>query len=203
MNTEGEPGLDRYSVTIIKPDAYRDFLSQMVVSDLEDAGLSVVYRKEMKLERHQAESTYEEHRDEKNFPYMVESLLLKDGNGVQYPCMLLVFKSDSDNALELNQQAKGRADKDGIRAKYRLHFWYELEEMGYEGDELSSILARNRLHVPDDHQRITEILGVLLTERDIEEISQRENELGQVVRKYRDSLPKGIVPLRYKETKIV
>jgi hypothetical protein len=127
---------------------------------------------------------------------MVESLLLKDKNGDQYPCMLLVLKFDEKDALGATQKVKGRADKSGIRAKYRLHLWHELEEMGYEGDELSSILARNRLHVPDDHQRMTEILGVLLTEHEIEEVSQRENRLGQVVREYRDSLPKAIISLQ-------
>lgn len=196
MNPERRPELENYSMVIIKPDAYRDVLSQMIVSDLEEAGLSVVFRKEMKLETHEAEFSYDEHRDSKNYPFMVESLMLKDKNGDQYPCMLLVLKSEHDDALGLTQKAKGRADRDGIRAKYRLHFWHELEEIGYHGDELSSMLARNRLHVPDDHQRMTEILGVLLTERDVDEISQREGQLGDVVREYKDSIPSAIVPMQ-------
>jgi len=196
MNPERRPELESYSMALIKPDAYRDVLSQMIIADLEEAGLSIVFRKEMRLERHEAEFSYDEHRGSKNYPFMVESLMLKDKHGDQYPCMLLVLKSGEDDALGLTQKAKGRADRDGIRAKYRLYFWHELEEMGYLGDELSSMLARNRLHVPDDHQRMTEILGVLLTERDVDEISQREDQLGNIIREYKDSVPRAIIPMQ-------
>lgn len=196
MSTERRPELGQYSITMIKPDAHRDYLSQMIIADLEEAGLCVVYRKEMRLEPHEAESTYEEHRDSINYPYMVESLLLKDGYGEQYPCMLLVLKTESDNALELNQKVKGQADKSGIRAKYRMYFWHELEEMGYHGEDLSLILARNRLHVPDDHDMMVEILGLLLTEKDIEKIAEREGELADIIRRFQDSQSKSLVLLK-------
>lgn len=196
MSIEKKQELDQYSITIIKPDAFRDHLSQMIVSDLEEAKLQVIYRREMRLERHEAESTYEEHRDTENYPYMVESLLLEDEDGEQYPCMLLILKAETENALELNRKVKGRTDRSGIRARYRMFFWYELEEMGFEGEKLSMMLARNRLHVPDDSNRMIETLGLLLTEKDIENISERDGELAEIVRQYRNSQPKSLMLLQ-------
>lgn len=169
------PELDRYSIALIKPDAFRDHLSECIVADLEEQGLTVIHRKEMKLDRPTAAYVYEEHKDGENFPFMVESLLLKDNQGEQLPCMLLLLRADT-NALDRTRVAKGRADKSGIRAKYRMYFWYELEEMGYSGADLKHMLARNRLHVPDDYERMIEVIGVLLNEGDISRLREIDVE---------------------------
>lgn len=175
MPTENKPNFENYAIAILKPDSYRDYLDQMILADFEKEGLSVVFRKEMKLDEGMAQRVYFEHNASKLYPFMVESLLLKDKTGDQLPCMLIVLKSEesgSDNALTKTQQVKGRADKNGIRAKYRMYYWHELEKMGYTGDELSMKLAQNRLHVPDDYQRTAEILGVLLTKNDTERLAE-------------------------------
>ena len=184
MNAEVSPNTERYSLTIIKPDAFRDHLSQQIIADLEESGLAVVYRKEMRLEAYEAEATYEEHRCSLYFPYMVGSLLLQNNQGEQYPCMLLVLKAEVGNALEINIKIKGKGDKTGIRAKYRFYSWHELGEKGYQGQVQSMMFSRNRLHVPDNHNRMIEILGLLLTENDMENFLEEDRKLADEIKLY-------------------
>lgn len=172
MSLERQQKSEDYSIAILKPDAFRDYLSQMIIDDFEEYGLDVVFRKQMLLDEETAQDVYLEHKDSELYPFMVESLLLERESGEQLPCMLLILKrrQGEGSALDQTQVAKGRADKSGIRAKYRLYFWYELEEMGFEGRELSLKLSQNRLHVPDDYERLSEVLGVLLSKADLERL---------------------------------
>lgn len=170
-----KPTFESYSVAIIKPDAYRDFLEQVILDDFEKAGLSVVFRKEMKLNEQAAKQVYLEHETAKLYPFMVQSLLLEDKDHEQLPCMLVILRGQvegQNSVLTQSQRIKGRADKEGIRAKYRMYYWHELEKMGYTGNELDTKLAQNRLHIPDDYQRTAEILGVLMTESDINRLAE-------------------------------
>lgn len=187
MSIENKPSYENYSVAIIKPDAFRDYLSEMIISDFEKAELSVIFRKEMILNESKAKAIYSEHQTSKSYHFGVKSLLLEDKMGNKLPCMLLILQSNiGNNALQKTQEAKGRADKDGIRAKYRKYFWYELEKMGYSGDELKLMLSRNRLHVPTNHKTTAKVLAILLTEKDIESITSKAPEFGSWIKSFYD-----------------
>lgn len=177
------PELDKYSLVVLKPDSLRDCLTDNIIADLEEHGLFVIYRKTIQFNREIATYVYEEHKNSENFPFMVESLLLKKDQGEQYPCILLLLRAESV-ALEKTRIAKGRADKSGIRAKYRKYYWYELEEMGHKGDELKHLLSRNRLHVPDDHNMMLKTVGILLNEKDINQLRLSDKKLADFLSKY-------------------
>ena len=185
MSVENKPSYENYAIAIIKPDAFRDYLSEMIISDFEKAGLSVIFRKEMILNEPKAKAIYSEHQISKSYHFGIKSLLLEDNLGNRLPCMLLILQSNTENnALQEAQKAKGRTDKDGIRAKYRKYFWYELEKMGYSGDELKLMLSRNRLHVPTNYEAIARVLTTLLTEKDIESITSRAPEFGSWIKRF-------------------
>lgn len=186
MSVEIDKLLEYYSAVIIKPDAIRDSLSEMIIGDLEQAGLSVVYRRELILKREVAEQLYAKHLatelGQERYPYAVESLLLEDVLGNQYPCVFLILKSKEPNALTLTQEAKGRADKSGIRAKYRIFFWYELEHMGITGDELKIRLSQNRLHIPDSYEGVKNTIKTLVNKKDISYIEENNLDLARVIK---------------------
>ena len=197
MSVENKPSHENYSVAIIKPDAFRDYLSEMIISDFERAGLSVIFRKEMILNESKAKAIYSEHQTPESYHFGVKSLLLEDRLGNRLPCMLLILQSNTgNNALQETQKAKGRTDKDGIRAKYRKYFWYELEEMGYSGDELKLMLSRNRLHVPANHEAAARTLTILLTEKDIESIRSSAPEFGSWIKSFMINNVYSLAPLR-------
>lgn len=193
MSVECALSIDYYSTAIIKPDAFRDFLTPMIIDDLRNEGLSVVFRKELILRKEEAEQLYADHlmteSGRQRFSFAVSSFLLKDKFGCRYPSMFLVLRSNDPHALDITKKAKGQADKSGIRAKYRMFFWYELEQMGIEGADLQTRLSQNRLHVPDDCERMKEMLRLFVNGDDVDMIQEVDRTLAEIL----DSIKNPIV----------
>ena len=47
-----------YSIAIIKPDAHRDMMAEMIGRDLEEGGLDVIFRKDIVFSEVQAKIIY-------------------------------------------------------------------------------------------------------------------------------------------------
>ncbi len=165
---------NKFTVIFIKPDAVKDGLVDQIVEDFMEAGLTPVFTKSIELTLDQAMMIYRDHVGNPNYEFAVKSLVQED------ECKTTVFlllKSNGGDALTLAQEIKGRADINGIRAKYRRYSWTDLKEKGIEGDKLMAMLSRNRVHVPDSDDHVREIIGVLLNETELREIIEDDPEL--------------------------
>lgn len=168
-----EKASSNYTVMIIKPDAMKDILSNMIIVDIESEGFEVIARKELKLTRRQAEFLYSDHINYENYEYAVNSLL-QDEN--EHSSTILVLRCPEGKALKNAQSAKGRADKEGIRAKYRKYLWYELMEQEMGSGELKMLLSKNRVHVPTTDRHAREIVKSLFSKQEMEDILGRDPE---------------------------
>lgn len=163
-----------YSAVIIKPDAHRDMLAEMIIRDLENNGLVTIFRKDKILSREEAERIYTEHRNAEHYEASVRSIEGgKEGNTVT----VLIVKSESGDALKLTNEIKGRSDAGGVRLKYRRFSKKELEELGYSGENLMLELAKNRLHVPNSDDRSLELINMMLSGKERDNLRLREPEL--------------------------
>lgn len=79
-----------YSVIIIKPDAHKDILGEMILADLESGGLKIILRKDLALSQEQAEMIYKNEWRENVRDYAAKSLLPRDGASV---VSIVVIKS--------------------------------------------------------------------------------------------------------------
>lgn len=166
----------KFTIMFIKPDAVRDDLAEQILNDFLEAGMTPLFCKQLELNVDQATMIYRDHVDNSNFRFAIGSLIEE---GDCKTSVLVLLKKDGDNALLTAQEIKGRADKNGIRAKYRRYLWTELQEKGISGDELSTMLSRNRVHIPDSDDHTCEILKELLDESEVKSIEKLEPEFGE------------------------
>lgn len=160
-----------YSIAIIKPDAHRDILVEMITEDIKQGGLDIVYAKDMSLSVEQAQKIYSDHINDPHFETCVKSLYGEK----QHNCAtILIIKSKNGHSLDKLQRIKGRADKDGIRLKYKLFSREEFEEKGYTGEGLKEELAKNRIHVPDSDELNIDLIKILLSDKEIKMLKERE-----------------------------
>lgn len=185
-----------YGTILIKPDAHKDVLVGMIIQDLENAGLSTVFRKNKMLSRELAENIYAEHRNMEHYEASVRSI---GGKGVEQPVTVLILKSTNDNALKLANKLKGRSDEGGIRLKYRRFSRKDLEGMGFSGENLAFELAKNRLHVPDSDERSLELTNLMLTQQEQEDLEFREPELYNELTNWQRENRKGKLILENKD----
>ena len=109
----------KFGMILIKPDAHRDFLSEMIIRDLEAEGAQIVLRKDVAISRDQATRIYRELAGDEKLEIAAETL---SGNEKNRFATLVVVKFEGDKpAQELLVELKGKADKSGIRKKYLLH----------------------------------------------------------------------------------
>ncbi|MFA6390974.1 MAG: nucleoside-diphosphate kinase [Patescibacteria group bacterium] len=155
---------------MLKPDTHEDILGGMVIRDIEDGGLKVIFRKDLVLNQERAELIYSEHKESPNMRHAVKSLLGDDKNN--FTTLLIIKSLDGGDALKKMQALKGRSDLRGIRFKYRRIVGEE-----FTGERREDELLKNRLHVPDSNVLASEIINDLLDKSEIEEIRQREPEL--------------------------
>lgn len=165
---------NKFTIMFIKPDAVRDGLIDQIVGDFLEAGLIPVFSKPMELTWDQAMIIYRDHMDNPNYEFAVRSLIEEEDCKES---LFLFLKNENGDTLAKAQETKGRADKNGVRAKYRRYLWSELKEKGIEGDELKTMLSRNRVHVPDSDDHVCEIIGLLLSESELREIMEANPEL--------------------------
>jgi len=172
MDTINESKLP-YSIAIIKPDAHKDILAEMITKEIEDSGLVIAHRKDMVLSLEQAEEIYSEHSAR---PYFWASVKSLQGDKDSNYATVLVVESNEGPCIAKLQEIKGRSDMGGIRLKYRLLSKQELEEQGLFGNELIEELSKNRLHVPDTDEACKQLINKLLTDEEINELKERNPE---------------------------
>ena len=163
-----------YSAVIIKPDAHRDVLVEMIIQDMENGGLVTIFRKDEVLSRKEAERIYAEHRGTPHYETSIRSV---EGDKENRSVTFLILKSEVGDALKHTNQIKGRSDIGGVRFKYRRFSRKEMEDMGYSGENLMLELAKNRLHVPDSDYRSLGLINMMLSDSERENIRLREPEL--------------------------
>jgi nucleoside-diphosphate kinase len=89
------------TLSIIKPDAVDMNLIGEVISRFEKAGLAVVAMRMIHLSRTQAESFYNEHRQQPFFEKLVEFM-------ISGPCVIQVL--EGENAIARNREIMGATD---------------------------------------------------------------------------------------------
>lgn len=125
---------------ILKPDTVRDCLEEMVLKDIQDYGIEILWRKYYNFNCRDIQQIYSKLRAKKHFDCTTNAMTFGPS---------LVFLGRGDNAYEVCKLIKGNWDRGGIRAKYRIYSKEQLEEMGYSGDKLETKLSENRIHFTD------------------------------------------------------
>lgn len=100
---------------IIKPDAVRRGLSQMIIKDVEGSGLAIAQKKEMSLSQETLKKLYEEHEAKPFYARLIS--FMSSG-----PVVCVVV--DGENAVERLRTLMGntmpsKASSDSIRGKYK------------------------------------------------------------------------------------
>jgi len=174
-----------FATVIIKPDAHRDVMAEMIARDLQEGGLDIIFRKDIIFSREQAEKIYFEERGKANFPNAAQSLLGTDKH--KFSTLLILKSQEGRDGLLKAQNIKGKVGQGGIRETYHLYAREELEKMGLTSEELKNELAKNRLHVPDTDKKMIEIIDMLLAEREKMDLKEREPELYNELLKLREN----------------
>lgn len=175
-----------YAVAILKPDVYRDTLSEMIIDDIEQADFDIVFRKDVALSQNQAEGIYSKEKNSQYFKNAVKSLLGTEKNRFT-TLLVLKFKKTEGDSIAAAQEIKGEVDRGGVRGKYFLRSKEILERMGFAYDDLEDELRKNRIHVPDTQAEVLEVINMLITEKEKMELGEREPELYRELTRVREN----------------
>lgn len=168
-----------YTILVIKPDAMKDLLCLSILNDFENAGFRIVLRKVIQFSKEAAEFIYRDHALLDNFVYAVASLLEDDG---ERNSMIFVLSHHRQDALAEAQVVKGRADRAGVRARYRRYIWFYLKNTNLSDQEQKVLLSKNRVHVPDTNQHAAEIINRMFSWVEIQDLCAREPTAGNFLR---------------------
>lgn len=168
----------KFTIIFIKPDAINDGLVNQIVSDLIGAGLRLVHIKPVELNLDQATFIYRDHSGSPNFKFAIDSIM---SEGQCKTTLFLLVKHKEKDALTVAQEAKGRADVNGIRAKYRRYHRQELVKKGILGDGLKTLMSRNRLHIPDSNEHVGRILEIVLKPEELGALTKLDPEFKSFV----------------------
>ena len=91
----------QYTLSIIKPDAMAMNLADEINQQLEEAGLSIVKQKQLKISKEQAEEFYAEHKGKPFFFFLVSFMSSGD---------VIVQVQAGPNAIETNREVMGVTD---------------------------------------------------------------------------------------------
>lgn len=154
MNKEN----DQHTIAILKPDAIRDGLERKIIGDFENNGLCVIYKRSFRCDLSIASFIYRKDFGSRRFPFAVRSLM---SDGPVRDSMLCILRFTEGDALRRAQLVKGKADRYGLRAKYRRFYWTKLRSLGVSGSKFMERVSRNRLHVPDSVDSARSIVSVI------------------------------------------
>lgn len=167
-----------YAVVLIKPDAVRDILEEMIIRDLRvGAGIRVIFRKYWHIKRHITPLIYPDWVDKLEFPAMTNNLM-------QGPLLFLVVERHGDVYASL-RETKGKMNQGGLRLKYRTRSIEEWQALGYSGQALRDKIAENRLHTTDNLAETVSLCSLAMRSSDIEEICTVAPVLGNLIRRKR------------------
>lgn len=153
----------KYAVVLIKPDAIRDVLEEMILQDLREGALvDSVFRKLLKINENLAKLIYPTWVEKPEFPSMVHNITR--GNS-----LFVVVRGDN-TIYESLRRVKGKMNQGGLRLKYRTHSIEEWQALGYVGRELRNRIAENRFHTTDDLNETISLCALVMNHQDIETI---------------------------------
>lgn len=168
-------GEGEYGAMLIKPDSHILSLSEVIVSSLEEAGLRVDFRKELRITEEQIPQLYPDYvGDEDVYPAVVN--LFNSGPST----ILLLSKAEAggkETIFSYVKRIKGKAREGGLRDRLILEYKEDLISRGLSGEDLNNELAKNRIHSPDNEQEYRDILRLGIDRLDLERISEYNEDL--------------------------
>jgi len=170
--------MEQYAVVLIKPDAIRDVLEEMILRDLREEALVVpVFRKFWKVTEDLAKLIYSAWVERPKFPSMVHNITR--GNS-----LFVVVRGDK-TLYELLTRVKGKMNQGGLRLKYRTRSIEEWQALGYSGRELQNKIAENRLHAADDFDETVFLCNLAMNHQDLATIELTAPYLVAAIRRKR------------------
>lgn len=170
--------MEQYAVVLIKPDAIRDLLDEMILRDLQEGACVIpIFRKLWKVDEPTARLIYPAWINRSEFPSMVRN--------ITQDASLFVIVRGGNSIYEELTRVKGKMNKGGLRLKYRTHSIEEWQEMGYSGRELQNKIAENRLHTTDNLEETIDLCVLAMSYYDINTIEQVAPTLSIHIRRRR------------------
>ena len=184
-----------YSVVIIKPDAHKDMLVEMILDDFKNNGLNIVFHKDLVLSREQAETIYKGESGKETYEHAIKSIMPTEGS---INVTMAIIKSKNEvSALNIAHEVRGKSGKSGVRSKYQVYTKDELRKKNISENEILSNLAKNRLHVPDTDREAMELIDLLTTPAEKDDIKEREPQLyKELLRESKAEMGKKMMKLR-------
>lgn len=158
--------MSEYPVILIKPDAIRDVLDQLIISDLQRQipALRIIWQKFWVFSPRDLTLIYPSWTNHPMFPYMV-------GNLTSGPSRVVLAKGPP-GTYESVAGAKGKMNiGGGIRSKYRIHDIHALQCAGLSESELNCFRAENRMHSTDALHESATLIRVCGRKSEMEEIA--------------------------------
>lgn len=167
--------MEQYAVVLIKPDAIRDVLEEMILYNLQkETGAIPVFRKFWRITESLARLIYPSWVERPEFPSMVHNIT----QGVS----LFVIVRGDETIYELLTKVKGKMNQGGLRLRYRTSSIEEWQKLGYSGQELQNKIAENRLHTTDDFTDTILLCNFAMSNHDLTEIELSATSLATAVR---------------------
>lgn len=154
----------QYGLIILKPDAIMDGLENEILKEIEAANLALIFSKKFHFKLRHIPFLCDFKRtegSEKKFLGFIKNY----GSG---DSLILVVKTQRQDAIEEILELKGKIDSDGLRKKY-FPFSYEhmLEIEETDPETFGYMKARNRLHSPDTLEELKKLVKSTFTEQEL------------------------------------
>lgn len=177
MNTYNIPSVgSKYAAFVIKPDAMSMFLDGPIIKDLEDAGMRILFRKEINITGEDIVRLYPDHSKTTEYPSIVKLY----GAGTS---LLLIVEdekaSEHPDIFQRVKEVKGKARMGGIRDKYLLGRKEDFEAVGLTDGALMDELAKNRIHATDDQTEMNLLIDMYISPDDIRRIREYNQALAR------------------------
>lgn len=170
--------MEQYAVVLIKPDAIRDVLEELILRDLrEGTGITFVFRKFWRVTEKLAKLIYSAWEEKSEFPSMVHNIT-RDNS------LFIVVRGDN-TIYESLTGVKGKMNQGGLRLKYRTRSIEEWQALGYSGRELQNKIAENRLHTTDDFNETVFLCDLAMNHHDLAVIEVIAPSLTAAIRRKR------------------
>lgn len=166
-----------YAVILIKPDAIRDSLDEVILKDiLNSASVAPIFRKLWKVPPAIVAHIYPEWISRPEFPAMVFNI-------TQGHSLFIIVKGSETIYSELIR-IKGKMNKGGLRLKYRTHSIEEWQALGYFGEDLHRKIAENRLHTTDTRRETTFLCSLSMDPHEIKTLEMKHPVLANEIRRH-------------------
>jgi nucleoside diphosphate kinase len=167
----------RLGAYLIKPDANCLGIADQMINDMQEAGLEIMYRKDVKVTPEQLSTLYPTQHQGEEYPSVIK---LFDMGPATLVLVRLHNQIDIDNFTDIFEFLKivrGKAREGGIRDKYLLFHKEDFIAQGLTGRELMDELAQNRIHAPDNNSELDILFNLFLQEEDIKAIKEYNEEI--------------------------